>query len=115
MVLIVKALIILHGVFTHLIWSFEVWLILYFLKNLMHRLPEHSANYMGSSRYCMPSEISPESIVIIPLRPEIPSALGNHFGLNLSLLLVLLDSLILINTIHKLVYTPSQISSQRLP
>ena len=103
------------GVSTHLIWPFKIWFILYFLQNLVHRLPEHNANYLGSSRSSMPNKISLGSIVVIPLRPKIPLVLGNYFGLLLSLLLVFLNSFILINMIHKLAYTPSKLPCQGLP
>ena len=110
-----KTLITFYRVFTHLIGPLEVWLILYFLQTLVHRLPEHNANYLGNSRSSMPNKISLGSVVVIPLRPKIPLVLENYFGLLLSLLLVLLDSFILINMIHKLAYTPSKLPCQGLP
>ena len=69
-VLAMKTLIALHGVSSHLIWLLEVWLILYFLQDLVHKLPKHSTNYLGSSRSSMPSKISLGPIVVVPLRSE---------------------------------------------
>ena len=83
---------------THLIGPSEAWLIFYFLQNLVHRLPKHSANYLGSNRSSMPSKISSRSVIIVPLWLEILTILRNYFGFPLSLLLVLfcLDG----NTLH---------------
>ena len=49
-ILAIKALIAPHGVPCHLIWSFEEWLILNLLQNLIHRLSEHCVNRLGIDR-----------------------------------------------------------------
>ena len=110
-----KALVAFRGVPTHLIWPLEIWLILYFLQDLVHMLSKHSANYLGSCRSNMPSKISPRLIVVVCLRSKIPSVLGNYFSLPISLLLILLYSFILINSIHELMHAPSKLPCQRLP
>ena len=80
----------------------------------MYWLSEHGANYLSGSRSGVPRKISPRSIVIVPIQPKISSILTYHFGFPLSLLLVLLDQLILINTVHELTYTPNRFPGQRL-
>ena len=107
-VLAMKALVMLCGVSSHLVWPLKVWFILNFLQDLVYWLSEHSTDYLSGSRSRVPRKISPRSVVIVPIRPEIPSILRDHFGFPLPLLLVLLDPLILINTVHELTYTPNQ-------
>ena len=65
MVLAVKAMVVLRGVSSHLVWPFKVWLILNFFKDLVYRLSEHSTDYLSSSRSRMPCKISPRSVVIV--------------------------------------------------
>ena len=62
----------------------------------------------------MPSKIFPRLIVIVPVRLEIPPILGDHLSFSLSLLLILFDLLILVNTIHKLTHIPNRLPCQRL-
>ena len=107
-VLAVKALVMLYRVSSHLVWPLKVWFILNFLQDLVYWLSEHSTDYLSGSRSRVPRKISLRSVVIVPIRPEIPSILREHFGFPLPLLLVLLDPLILINTVHELTYTPNQ-------
>ena len=115
MVLEMKTLITLHRVSFHLIWSFKVWLILYPFQDLVHRLPKHRDGYLGSGRPSMSSKISPETIIVMPFRPKISSVLGNYLRLPLSLLLIILNPFIPINSIHELTYTISRFPSQKLP
>ena len=61
----------------------------------------------------MPRKISLRSAVIVPIQPEILSILRDHLSLPLSLLLVLLDLLILINSIHEPMHTPDRFPNQR--
>ena len=110
-----KTLITFCRVFTHLIGPPEVWLILYFLQNLVYKLLEHSANYLGDIRPRVPNKISSGSIVIVFFRPEIPSVLRNYLSLHLSLLLILLYPFVFINMIHELTYAPNRLPCQRLP
>ena len=113
-VLAVKTLVTLHRVSSYLVWSLKVCLILNFLQNSVYWLSEHSTDYLSSSRPRMPREISPRSVVIVPIQPKIPSILRDHFSFPLSLLLVLFDPLILINMIHELTHTPNRFPGQKL-
>ena len=67
MVLEMKNLIMLHGVSSHLVWPLKVRFILYILQDLVHRLLEHSIDYLGSSKPSMSGKISFGPIIIIPL------------------------------------------------
>ena len=80
----------------------------------MHWLSEHGTYYLSSGRFRMSCKVSPRSVVIVPIQPEIPSILRDHFSFPLSLLLVLLNPLILLNTVHDLTHTPNQFPGQRL-
>ena len=103
----------LHRVPTHLIGSPEVWLILYLIQYLMHRLSKHPINHLSNSRSGVPSKIPLRLIIVVPIRPEIPSILGDYLSLPFSLLSVL-NPFVLINTIQELAYTPSRLPCQRL-
>ena len=94
--------------------AIESRLILKFFKDLVYWLSEHSTDYFSSSKSKMPRKIFPRSIVIVPIRPEIPSILRDHLSFPLPLLLVLLNLLILINMVHELTHTPNWFPSQRL-
>ena len=105
-VLAMETLIALHKVSSHLVWPFKVWLILNFFLNLMHRLTKHCANHLSSSKPRLPSKVSPGLVIIVPVRPEIPLILRDILRLSFPLLFVLLDSLILVNMVHKPTHTP---------
>ena len=113
-VLEIKALIAPYGVSCHLIWPFEEWLILDFLQNLVHRFSEYHINYLSIGRPYLPSKISPRSVVIVPIRPEIPLLLRDNLRLAFPLLLVFLNPLILINLVHELAHIGDRLSHQRL-
>ena len=107
MVLAMKTLIMLHGVSSYLVWPFEVWLNLYLLKNLVHKLFEYCANHLNNKKASMSRKVSPKSVVIVPLRPRVSSVKGNHFCLSFPLLLIILDLFVFINLIHELTHTLS--------
>ena len=115
MVLAMKTFITLHRVSSHLIWPLELWLILFLLQDLMHKLPKHNVDCLGSSGPSMSSKISLRPIIVIPLQPKISLVLKNYLRLPLSLLLILLNLFILINSIHELTYTSGKFPCQRLP
>ena len=46
----IKALIAPHGIYCHLVWPFEEWLILNLFQYLVHWLSEHSINRLNVSR-----------------------------------------------------------------
>ena len=75
-----KALITPQGVSTHLVRPFEVWLILDLLQNLMHWFSEHNVYYLKSCRPRLPGKIPLRSVIIIEVRPEIPSFLNDNLS-----------------------------------
>ena len=115
MVLAMKALIALHWVTSHLIWPFKEWLILYFLQDLVYWFSEYLVNHLSSDRPWLPNKVSPRPVIVVSVWPEISHLLRDNLSLPFPMLLVLLDSLILVNSIHKLTYTVSRFPSQRLP
>ena len=70
----------------------------------MHWLLEYCADHLSSSRSRLPSKIYAGPIIIVPVRPEIPSILRDKLSIPLPLLLVFLDPFILVNTIHELMH-----------
>ena len=74
---------------------------------------EHRANHLSNSKSRLSSKVSPMMVIVVSVRPKIPFIL--HFSLPLPLLLVFLDPLILVNTVHELTYTLSRLSGQQLP
>ena len=113
-VLAMKTLIAPQGVSIHLVRPFEIWLILDLFQNLMHRFSEHSVYHLRSCRPRLPDKIPSKSVIIVEVRPEIPSLLRDNLTLSLALLLVLFNPLILINSIHELAYTNNRLPNQRL-
>ena len=114
MVLAMKTLVVPHGVSFHLIWSFEIWLILDLLQDLIYWLSEHHVYHLRSRRPRLPSKIPSGPITIIYVRFEIPPVPKDNFSLSLPLLLVFLDPLVLINMIHKSTHTPYRLLGQGL-
>ena len=112
MVLAMKALVVLYKVSSHLISLFKVWLILDFFQDLMYWLSEHRANHLSSSRSTFSSKISLRPVTVVSIQPKILSILRDHLSLPLTLLLVFLDLLILVNTVHEPTYTPSRLPDQ---
>ena len=114
-VLAIKTLIALQGVTSHLIWPFKKWLVFYFLQDLVFWFSEHRVNHLSSGRPRFPSKVSLRPVIIVSVRPEIPSLLRDNLSLPLPLLLVFIDPLILINSVHELTYIVSWFPNQRLP
>ena len=112
MVLAMKTLVVPHGVSFHLIWSFEVWLILDLLQDLIYWLSEHHVYHLRSHRPRLPSKIPSGPVIVVPVQLEIPPILRDNLILSFPLLLVFLDLLVLINTIHKLTNTPYRLLGQ---
>jgi len=90
MILTVETLIMLHGVTSHF----------YFLENLMNRLLEHCTNHLRTRMPSMSRKISPESIVVISLRPKVSLVKKSHLWFPLPLLLILFNPFMLVNPIH---------------
>ena len=110
-----KTLVAPHRVPAHLVWPFEVWLILDFLQDLMYCFLEYRINHLRSHRPKLHSKIPSGSITVVAVRPKIPPLLKDNLTLPLTLLLVLLDPLILVYPIHELAYAGSSFPNQRLP
>ena len=111
-VLAMKVLIALYRVSSHLIWPFKIWLILSPFQDLMHWFSEHRANHLSSSRPRLPSKVSSRSIIVVFVRPEIPPILRDNLSLPFPLLLVFLNLLILVNTVHESTHTPYRLLGQ---
>ena len=79
----------------------------------MHGFSEYCTNHLGGSQAKVPDKISPRSTAIIPIRPEIPPLLGDHLSLFLSLLLILPNPFVLVDTIHELTHAPNRLPCQR--
>ena len=99
-VLAMKTLVAPHRIPYHLVWPFEVWLILDFLQDLVYWFSEHRINHLRSHRPKLPSRISSGFIIVIAVRPKILHLLRDNLTLPLVLLLVLLNALILVYPIH---------------
>ena len=110
-VLAMKALIALHGITFHLIWSFKEWLVLDFLQDLVYWFSEHLVNNLSNGRPRLLSKISLGPLIIVSVRLEIPPLLRNNLSLPFPLLLVFLNLLTLINSVHELTYTVSRFPS----
>ena len=114
MVLAMKTLVAPHGVSSHLVWPFEVCLILDLLQDLMYWLSEHRAYHLRSRRPRLSNKIPSGPAIIVSVRSEISHVLRDNFSLSLPLLLVFLNSLVFINAIHKPMHTPDRLFGQGL-
>ena len=110
-VLVMKTLVALHGISSHLVWPFEIWLILDLFQDLMHWLSEHRVNHLRSRRPRLPSKIPSGPATIVSIRPEIPPLLRDNLTLPFTLLLVFLDLHVFIDAVHKPTHTPYQFLS----
>ena len=80
----------------------------------MHWFLEHRANHLSSNRPRLLSKVFSGQNIVVSIRPEIPHILKDNLSFLCPLLLVFLDPLILINTVHELMYTPYRLFGQRL-
>ena len=114
-VLAIKVLIAPRELSRHLIRPLKVWLVLDFFQHPMYWFSEYSIDslYVGYSR--LPYEISPRTVAVISVRPEIPPLLRDNLFFSSTLQLVFLHSFILINPIHQLAHAGGGLASQRLP
>ena len=94
--------------------TFEVWLVLDLLQDLMYWFLEHRVNHLRSRRPKLPRKIPSGPIIIVFVRPKIPHVLRDNLNLSFPLLLVFLDPLVFVNTIHKPTHTPYQLLGQGL-
>ena len=81
----------------------------------MYWFLKYSVNSLcvGCSR--LPYEISPQAVVVVSVRPEIPPLLGDNLLFSFTLQLVFLYSFVFVNPIHQLVHTGDRFACQRLP
>jgi len=114
MVLAMKTLVAPHGVSSHLVWLFEVWLILDLLQDLMYWLSEHRVYHLRSCRPRLPKQIPLRPAIIVSIRLEIPPVLRDNLSFFLPLLSVFLNPFVFINVIHKPTHTPHRFLSQGL-
>ena len=114
-VVAIKVLITPYEISCHLIWPFEEWLILNLFQYLVHWLSEHNINRMSVGRPWVPSKVSPRSVIIVSIRPEIPPLLRDNLSLSFPLLLVFLNPFVLINPVPKLAHIGNRFASQRFP
>ena len=114
MVLAMKTLVTPYGVFSHFVWPFEVRLILDFLQDLMYWLSEYRFNHLRSRKPKLPSKIPLGFVIIVSVRLEILPVLRDNLSLSFPFLLIFLNSLIFVNTIHKPTYIPYWLLGQGL-
>ena len=102
MVMAVEVLVALCTVSSHFVWPFEERFVLNLLQNLPDRLSKHCTNHLDIGRPRLSCMISSRPVIIVSVRPEIPHFLKDNLSLPFSLLLVIFDSLVLINSVHEL-------------
>ena len=115
MVLTMKTLVASRGVSSYLVWPFEIWLILGHLQDLMYWLSKHRANHLRSRRPRLPNKIPSWPTIIVSVQPKIPLVLWDNLSFSLPLLLVFLNPLVFVNTIHKPTHTPYRLLGCRHP
>ena len=114
-VLAIKVLIAPHRLSCHLIRPLKIWLVFYFLQHPMYWFSEYSIDSLCVGYFILPYEISPRTVAVIPVRPEIPPLLRDNFLFSSTLQLVVLHSFIFIDLIHQLAHTSGGLANQRLP
>ena len=80
----------------------------------MYWLSEYCVNHLRSCRPRLSSKIPSGPAIIVFVRPKISPILRDNLSLSLPLLLVFLNPLVLVNTIHKLMHTPYRFLGQGL-
>ena len=111
-VLAMEALVASQGISSHFVWPFEVWLVLDLFQDLMHWFSEHNVNHLRSRKSRLSYKIPSGSVIVVSVQPEIPPLLRDNLTVPLALLLVFLDLLVLINSIHKPMNTPYRLLGQ---
>ena len=96
MIMEIKVLITLHRISFHLVRPFEERLVFNLFQNLLYWFSEHSIDRLGVGRSLLPDNIFLGSVIMDPVRPEIPHLLRDHLSLSFPLQLVLLYPSILI-------------------
>ena len=115
MIMAIEVLIMPYRISCHLVQPFKERLIFNLLQNLLYWFLEHNIHRLGVGKSWLPNKIFPRSVIMGPVRPEIPHLLRDHLCLSSSLQLVLLYSFVLINLIHKLTHISDRFTRQRFP
>ena len=100
MIMAIKVLVMLHRISCHLIHPPEERLVFNLLQDLLYWLSKYSINRLGVGRPRLSNKVSPRSVVLDLIRPEILHLLRDHLRLSFPLQLVFLYSPVLINSIH---------------
>ena len=114
-IMTIKALIAPHEISCHLILAFKEQFILNFFEHLAHWLSEHNINCLRVSSSRLPSKVSPRSVIIISVQPEILHLLRDNLSLTFPLLLVFLNPFVFLNPIHEFMHTSDRFTNQRFP
>ena len=81
----------------------------------MYWFSEHRVNHLSIGGPRLPNIVSLRLVIVVTIRLEIPPLLRDNLSLPLALLLVFLNPLILISSVHELMYTASKFPNQKLP
>ena len=84
-VLAIKVLIALCGLSRYLILPLKVWLILDFFQHPMYWFSKYSIDSLCVGYFILPYEISPRTVAVVSVRPEIPPLLRDNLLLSLIL------------------------------
>ena len=80
----------------------------------MYWLSEHRVYHLRSRRPRLPRKIPSGPAIIVSVRLEIPHVLRDNLSLSFPLLLVFLNLLVFVNTVHKPTHTPYRLLGQGL-
>ena len=81
----------------------------------MYRFSEYDVNRLRVGLSGLPCEISPRTVIVVSIQPEITPLLRDNLLLSFPLQLVLFHSFVFVNLVHKLTYTGDRLASQGFP
>ena len=114
-ILAVQVLVSLYGLPRHFVRPSEVWFVLDLLQHLVHWFSEYSPDAPCTGRLWLPRKVSPQTIVCVPIQPEIPHLLRDNLLLSSTLHLVFLYPLILVDPVHQLTHAGGRFACQGFP
>ena len=85
MIMAIKALVTIHRISCHFIRPLKERFVFNFLQDLLYWLSKYSINYLSVGRSRLPNIVSPRSVVLDSIRPEISLLLGDHLRLSFPL------------------------------
>ena len=85
MIMAIEALVMIHKISCHLIRPLEEWLVLNFLQDLLYWLSKYSINHLSVGRSRLANKVSPRSVVLDPIQPEILHLLKDQLRLSFPL------------------------------